>query len=103
MRADGTWSMNRSAKVAFDVPPVITTNLPASKIVALGTNAMFFLSVTGSPPLSYQWFFNSNAIPGATASTLVVSNNLWTSTGTYYISASVNNILSAEPTHSNAR
>ncbi len=88
----GSWSMNRSANVAFDVPPVITTNLPASKIVALGTNAMFFLSVTGSPPLSYQWFFNSNAIPGATASTLVVSNNLWTSTGTYYISASVNNV-----------
>ena len=88
----GTWSMSRSANVAFDVPPVITTNLPASKIVALGTNATFFLSVTGSPPLCYQWFFNSNAIPGATASTLVVSNNLWTSTGTYYISASVNNV-----------
>jgi len=88
----GSWSMSRSANMAFDVPPAITTNLPASKIVALGTNATFFLSVTGSPPLSYQWFFNSNAIPGAIASTLVVSNNLWTSTGTYYISASVNNV-----------
>jgi len=85
--------MSRSANVAFDVPPVITTNLPASKIVALGTNATFFLSVTGSPPLCYQWYFNSNAIPGATASTLVVSNNLWTSTGTYYLSASVTNVV----------
>ncbi len=86
-------SLTRSAKVPFDVPPVITTDLPLSINVALGTNVTFSLTATGSPPLSYQWFFNSNAIPGATASTLVVSNNLWTSTGTYYISASVTNVV----------
>ncbi len=89
----GTFTLSNPTRIPFDVPPVITTNLPANKIVALGVNAAFFLSATGSPPMCYQWFFNSNAIPFATTNTLVVSNNLWTSTGTYYVSASVNNAV----------
>ena len=89
----GTFTMSRTAKVPFDVPPVITKDLPLSTNVALGTNVTFFLTATGSPPMCYQWYLNGNAIPFATTNTLVVSNNLWTSMGTYYISASINNAV----------
>ena len=55
--------MNRSANVPFDVPPVITTNLPASRTVALGTNVTFFLTATGSPPLCFQWYSQRQCHP----------------------------------------
>ena len=84
----GTWNMSRSANVPFDVAPVITT-LPANKILPLGTNATFSLVATGSPPICYQWYFNSNAIPFATTNTLVVSNLQYSSAGTY--SVAINN------------
>jgi len=87
----GTYTLTRSANVPFDTPPVITKDLLSSTNVALGPNVTFFLSATGSPPIGYQWYFNGNAIPGATTNTLVVSNQLWTTTGQYSISASVNN------------
>jgi hypothetical protein len=91
----GTWSLSRSAYVPFDTPPVITKDLVTSTNIVLGTNVTFSLTVTGSAPLSYQWYFNgtdkSNAIPGAMASTLVVSNQLWLTTGSYTIFATVDN------------
>ncbi len=87
----GTWSLSRAAFVPFDVPPVITKDLLTSTNIVLGSNVMFSLTVTGSPPLSYQWYFNGSSIPGAMAGTLVVSNQLWASTGSYTISATVNN------------
>jgi hypothetical protein len=42
--------------------------------------------------MCYQWYLNGNAIPGATADTLIASN-LWTTPGTYIISATVNNAV----------
>jgi hypothetical protein len=88
----GTWTMSRAANAPFDVPPVITADLVAGTNIALGSPVTFSLSVTGSPPLSYQWYFNGNAIPGAMTNKLVVSNQLWTATGDYFISAKVANI-----------
>ena len=85
------WTLNRSANIPFDVPPVITTNLPSSLNVPLGTNAAFFLAATGSPPMCYKWYFNGVAIPFATSNTLVVSNLQSSSAGTY--SVSVNNAV----------
>lgn len=79
----GTFSMTRSAKVPFDVPPAITVDLPPNKSAALGTNVTFSVSATGSPPLCYQWYFNSVPIPNATTNTLVVSNLQYSSAGVY--------------------
>jgi hypothetical protein len=49
------------------MPPAIVAQ-PASQAVAVGEDATFTVGATGTPPLHYQWFFNSTAIPGATAS-----------------------------------
>ena len=85
----GTWTNTRSANVPFDVPPVITTNLPANITAVAGTNVTLFLVATGSPPMCFQWYSNGVAIPNATTNTLVVSNLQFSSAGTY--SVSVNN------------
>jgi hypothetical protein len=89
----GTWTMSRSARIAFDLPPVITTNLPSIKAAPLGTNVTFFLVVTGSPPMCYQWYFDETAIPNAITNTLVVSNLVYGSAGTY--SVTINNVAGA--------
>ena len=86
----GTWTLSRSAKVPFDVPPVITTNLPLTLSASLGTNVTFSLVATGSPPMCFQWYDNNNnLIPGATTNKLVVSNLLFSAAGTY--SVAINN------------
>ena len=85
------WTLNRSVNVPFDVPPVITTNLPSNITRPPGTNVTLFLVATGSPPLCYQWYFNGAAIPFATTNTLVVSNLQSGSYGTYLVS--VNNAV----------
>ena len=84
------WTLSRSTKLPFDVPPVITTP-PQSKIVPLGTNVTFSLVATGSPPLCYQWFSNDVAIAKATNTSLVLSNVQWASAGIY--SVSVRNVV----------
>ena len=83
------WTLNRTASIPFDLPPVITKDLPLSTNAAPGTNVTFSLTATGSPPLCFQWYFNGSAIPFATADTLVVSNLQSGSAGIY--SVSVNN------------
>jgi len=47
-------------------PPSITAQ-PAGQTVVNGGNATFSVMAEGTPPLSYQWYFNGRAISGATA------------------------------------
>jgi hypothetical protein len=49
-------------------PPQILTQ-PQSQAVLVNTDVQFFVGATGTAPLQYQWFFNNNPIPRATAST----------------------------------
>ena len=66
--------------------PIITSQ-PTNQTVALGSNAMFSVTVTGTAPLHYQWFGPSNAlIAGAITSTLTLSNVQQSAAGTYFVS-----------------
>jgi hypothetical protein len=48
-------------------------NPPQNTTVTQGEDAFFSVTAGGSGPLSYQWYFNGNAIPDATDDTLVLT------------------------------
>lgn len=67
------------------VAPVITGQ-PLDKTVPVGANTSFTVAAFGTPSPAYQWMFNgSTVIPGATGSTLNLSNVQSTNAGTYSV------------------
>ncbi len=62
--------------------PVITTQ-PVSATVTAGGSVSFSVTATGA--VSYQWFFNSNSIGGATNSILSLSNMQAANAGAYFV------------------
>ncbi len=76
--------------VTVPVEPTILTN-PQSLTVQPGASATFNVSVDGSMPFSYQWYFNTNTpVAGANDSSLTINNVQETNAGTY--SVVVNNL-----------
>ena len=68
--------------------PAITAG-PQDQIVMAGSNASFSVTVPSGIPLSYQWFYDqTNAIAGATGSSLVLGNVQLTDAGSYSVSVS---------------
>jgi len=57
---------------------------PISQTVTNGSLVQFTVTATGSA-LNYQWHFNSNAIPGANASSLNLTNVSRTNSGSYFV------------------
>ena len=64
------------------VAPVFTLQ-PASQVVLSGSTASFTASAAGTAPISYQWSKDSTPIPGATSSTLTLTNVQTTDDGSY--------------------
>jgi hypothetical protein len=58
---------------AQTAPPAITVQ-PRSQSVSLGANVTFRVSATGTPPLSFQWLWNSTPAEAATTNTLALTN-----------------------------
>ncbi|MBI5799513.1 MAG: immunoglobulin domain-containing protein [Verrucomicrobia bacterium] len=67
-----------------NTPPTITTG-PASQSVSRSNNVTFAVVAAGSPPLAYQWFFNSNLISGAISSSLTLTNVQTGAAGGYFV------------------
>jgi len=86
--------------------PAQITGQPASQAVLLGSNATFAVTVTGSGPLAYQWFFNGallsdgNRISGSVTPALAVSSVQPGDAGGYavVISNSINSVSSRTAT-----
>ena len=71
--------------VTVPVAPTILAN-PQSLTVLPGVGATFNMSANGSTPLSYQWYFNTNApVAGGNNSTLTINSVQATNAGTYAV------------------
>lgn len=69
--------------VAGPVAPTISTQ-PTNQTVLAGSNAAFIVAASGTPTLRYQWYFNgTNAIAGATNTSLTVLNAQLAQAGNY--------------------
>jgi hypothetical protein len=74
-------------KLVFDpvlVAPMIVEQ-PQGVTVDVGGTAMFRVSATGTPPLTYQWQFSGGPLAGETNATLVLSNVQAAQAGSYSV------------------
>jgi tartrate-resistant acid phosphatase type 5 len=61
---------------------------PQDQISTLGKTVRFTVQAAGPNPLRYQWQFNSVILPGATNSTLTITNAQWSDEGDYTVAVS---------------
>jgi hypothetical protein len=94
--ADMVLGLSLTAAIHYPVL-VVSPNLPADQGVLAGQSVTFSSDVTGSGPLTYQWFFNgTNAISGATGASYTIPLVLDTDAGLY--SLAVSNAFSSAAT-----
>ena len=75
---------NYSVTVFTAQPPVVTKQ-PQDQTVFAGSSANLALTVSGSPPLAYQWYFNdTNLLNGATNPTLHLTGVTTNQAGLYH-------------------
>ena len=68
---------------ASDMPEIATQ--PLSQTVAAGSDATFTAAGAGAAPLSYQWYFQSTPLAGATGTNLTIANVRPANLGDYRI------------------
>ncbi len=74
-----------AALTVYGIPPAIVSP-PTGCTLGAGAEVDFWVSATGSPPLSYQWFFNgANALAGATNSLLSLAAIQFSQAGAYSV------------------
>ena len=77
--------------------PVILTQ-PANQTIMVGQDSTFTVSASGSAPLAYQWYYNTNTpLPAGTNSSLLVANAQTNDAGAYLVIVS-NSLGSATST-----
>jgi uncharacterized repeat protein (TIGR03806 family) len=72
------------AALVLNVPPAVTTP-PQSQSVNQGSDAIFTVSASGTAPLSFQWLFGTNVIPGATTDSYTRTNVQSADSGDYSV------------------
>lgn len=68
-------------------PPTIVVQ-PFDSLAVSGSNTSFSVTATGTPPLNYQWRFNSTDLPSATNATLSLTNVQAGQAGGYSVAVS---------------
>lgn len=75
-------------RVQFCEPHCVAPHIvqhPNNLVKPVGSTATFSVSAGGTSPLSYQWFFNGNAISGATSATLTIAPVTYADSGHYSV------------------
>jgi len=81
-------AFSAAAQVLIVEPPLIFAAPPNYITTNGGSNITFTVSVGGTPPLRYQWQFDGVDLPGATASSLSLTNVVISQSGVYTLVAS---------------
>ena len=84
LTADEIFAHYSSAVYGTTTPPMIAQQ-PASQVVVAGGNATLAVRALGSVPFGYQWEKDGTLIPGATQSSLNLSNVYYTDSGSYSV------------------
>jgi hypothetical protein len=79
-----TASITISIQGAGVSPPLIT-GPPLSQTVQAGANVSFTVTATGAGPFAYRWEFATTNLPGATNSTLQLTNVQPSQSGSYTV------------------
>lgn len=82
------WVDQVSFTPGFSSPIVLTP--PSGQEVPAGTNVTFQVTAVGTPPLTYQWQFNSTNIPGAIGSSFTMNDVQTNIAGDYTVIVSNN-------------
>ena len=72
------------ANLSILAPPMIIEN-PVSQVVTQGSSTVLDVTVSGTEPLSYKWFFGTNVLVGADGPMLVIPNTQLTNAGSYHV------------------
>jgi len=86
--AGGVVSSNAFLTVNTSPVAPVFNSQPASLVVLAGSTVSFTAVAAGTAPISYQWNKNSAPIPGATSSTLTLTNVQVAADGSYTLTAS---------------
>lgn len=74
-----------SAATSLAFPPPRITSQPSSQTKYRGEDARFDVAAEGVAPLTYQWFNEEFGLPGATNSTLIITNLRFANSGMYAV------------------
>ena len=71
-------------QLPLPTPPQVVTP-PLAMNIAVGSNATFTVTASGTSPLFYQWLFQGNPVAGATNTTLTLTSAQLASAGGYSV------------------
>jgi len=77
--------MSSNAVLTVNVFPPVIGRQPSNQDVMIGSSASFGVSVSGTPPFSYQWQFNGTNLLNATNAAYVIQAVGATNTGNYSV------------------
>jgi hypothetical protein len=80
-------ALNNGMVPATQPRPVAFHLHPASQSILAGQDLSLSVAVTGTPPISFQWYQGDEAIPGGTHATLQILNASLEDSGSYYVIA----------------
>src|SRR5436190_14171383 len=81
--AAGSVTSSEVSLTVYQAPVIITQ--PSDRLLNQGQSTSLNVSVEGTEPLSYAWWFNGNPLPGATVNTLSLTALQGAQSGSYWV------------------